>query len=72
MNHESSFRFNKFGTEEALGLLLEEAELDAPTGRVADYIPELARANANDHAHSQELQGGTGRLTLPRPGRYHA
>lgn len=41
---ESPFRLTQYGTEEALELLLEEAELDAPTGRVADYIPDLRLA----------------------------
>ncbi len=37
----------KYGTESALQLLLDEAALDAPEGRVADYIPELRQANAD-------------------------
>lgn len=37
----------KYGTEPALQLLLDEAALDAPEGRVADYIPELRQADAD-------------------------
>jgi len=36
-----------YGTEPALQLLLDEAALDAPEGRVADYIPELRQADAD-------------------------
>ena len=49
---ESPFRLTQYGTEEALELLLEEAELDAPNGRVADYIPDLRLANADDQGIS--------------------
>ena len=42
----------KYGTEPALQLLLDEAALDAPEGRVADYIPELRQADADDSAIS--------------------
>ncbi len=44
----NKIRLGRYGSEEALRLLLVEAELDVPQGRVADYIPELRRANA-DH-----------------------
>jgi len=37
----------KYGSEPALQLLLDEAALDAPEGRVADYIPELRQADAD-------------------------
>ena len=39
-------RLKKYGTESALQILLDEAALDAPEGRVADYIPELRLADA--------------------------
>ena len=41
-------KLKKYGTESALQLLLDEAALEAPGGRVADYIPELRQADADD------------------------
>ena len=45
-------RLTQYGTESALQLLLEEAEFDSPKGRVADYIPELSRANPDERGIS--------------------
>ena len=49
----------KYGTESALQLLLDEAALDAPEGRVADYIPELRQADADDSGISICYLDGT-------------
>ena len=46
------FRLRNYGSEDALRLLLADAELDTPQGRLADYIPELRRANADDQGIS--------------------
>ncbi len=48
VSRRSRFKLSRYGQEESLRLLLAEAELDTPQGHVADYIPELRRANA-DH-----------------------
>ena len=45
-------KLTQYGTESALQLLLDEAEFESPTGRVADYIPELSRANPADRGIS--------------------
>ena len=52
-------RLKKYGTESALQLLLDEAALDAPEGRVADYIPELRQADAEDSGISICYLDGT-------------
>ena len=52
VSRRSRFKLSRYGQEESLRLLLAEAELDAPQGRVADYIPELRRANAEDQGIS--------------------
>ena len=49
----------KYGTESALQLLLDEAALEAPGGRVADYIPELRQADADDSGISICYLDGT-------------
>jgi len=41
-------KLTQYGTESALQILLDEAEFEAPQGQVANYIPELGRANADD------------------------
>ena len=57
--HRNKIRLSRFGSEEALRLLLVEAELDAQQGRVADYIPELRRANADHKGISLSFLDGT-------------
>ncbi|MEE8551038.1 MAG: glutaminase A [Gemmatimonadota bacterium] len=52
VSRRSRFKLSRYGQEESLRLLLAEAELDALQGRVADYIPELRRANAEDQGIS--------------------
>ncbi len=52
VSRRSRFKLSRYGQEDSLRLLLAEAELDAPQGRVADYIPELRRANAEDQGIS--------------------
>ena len=52
-------KLDKYGTESALRILLDEAELDAPEGRVADYIPELRLADATDQGISICYLDGT-------------
>ena len=52
VSRRSRFKLSRYGQEESLRLLLAEAELDVPQGRVADYIPELRRANAEDQGIS--------------------
>lgn len=52
-------KLKKYGTESALQLLLDEAALDAPEGRVADYIPELRRADSDDRGISICYLDGT-------------
>ncbi len=52
-------KLTQYGTESALQLLLDEAEFEAPQGRVADYIPELSRANADDRGISICYLDGT-------------
>ncbi len=48
VSRSSRFKLDRYGSEDSLRLLLTEAELDTPQGHVADYIPELRRADA-DH-----------------------
>ena len=43
VSRRSRFKLSRYGQEESLRLLLAEAELDAPQGRVADYIPASQR-----------------------------
>ncbi len=45
-------KLTQYGTELALQILLDEAEFEAPQGQVANYIPELSRANADDRGIS--------------------
>jgi len=52
-------KLKKYGTESALQLLLDEAALEAPGGRVADYIPELRQADADDSGISICYLDGT-------------
>ncbi len=52
VSRRSRFKLSRYGQEQSLRLLLAEAELDALQGRVADYIPELRRANAEDQGIS--------------------
>ena len=52
-------KLTQYGTESALQLLLDEAEFEAPQGQVANYIPELGRANADDRGISIFYLDGT-------------
>ncbi len=52
-------KLTQYGTESDLQILLDEAEFEAPKGRVADYIPELSRANADDRGISICYLDGT-------------
>ena len=52
-------KLTQYGTESDLQLLLDEAEFEAPKGRVADYIPELSRANPDDRGISICYLDGT-------------
>jgi glutaminase len=52
-------KLTQYGTESALQILLDEAEFEAPQGQVANYIPELSRANADDRGISIYYLDGT-------------